>query len=336
MLMAYRMLISGGSPASLQTLPGNTRALPSAPNTSGDGPGSGLQSGSFTVVSDQRLVHHGWSLIAERPITSTGAWTRYYHGPGTDNLLAAQPAATGLVHHFHGDALNSTGALTNAAGAVIERARYSPFGLPEVLNAAGTAVLAQSTVGNRFLFQGREWLGEVRLNDHRNRLYSADLQRWINRDPIGERGGVNLYDFVDNRTTVIADPTGLYPEGSDPAKGNWVFECERRCADAYKKEVEKAYKTHRMEMAVAVGVYATALAVCAFSGPGYGICAASASIALGFASALSLGYLVLNIESAKTTYDECMKNCNTVCPVEGTTKGTLGPNFFPDGSPILL
>ena len=30
------------------------------------------------------------------------------------------------------------------------------------------------------------------------RFYSAESSRWLNRDPIGERGGLNLYGFVGN------------------------------------------------------------------------------------------------------------------------------------------
>jgi RHS repeat-associated protein len=41
------------------------------------------------------------------------------------------------------------------------------------------------------------------------RYYSADLGRWINRDPIGERGGVNLYAVVTNNTVNLVDWLGL-------------------------------------------------------------------------------------------------------------------------------
>ena len=34
--------------------------------------------------------------------------------------------------------------------------------------------------------------------DSGRRFYSAESSRWLNRDPIGERGGLNLYGFVGN------------------------------------------------------------------------------------------------------------------------------------------
>ncbi|HXM04826.1 MAG TPA: RHS repeat-associated core domain-containing protein [Chthoniobacterales bacterium] len=40
------------------------------------------------------------------------------------------------------------------------------------------------------------------------RVYDSGLKRWINRDPIGENGGINLYGYVGNRPTIATDPSG--------------------------------------------------------------------------------------------------------------------------------
>jgi len=49
------------------------------------------------------------------------------------------------------------------------------------------------------------------LNWTRTRAYSASLGRFITRDPIGEEGGVNLYDYVANNPVSNNDPSGLCP-----------------------------------------------------------------------------------------------------------------------------
>jgi hypothetical protein len=41
------------------------------------------------------------------------------------------------------------------------------------------------------------------------RDYDPNLQRWIQRDPIGEQGGINLYQFVGNSPLFNVDPLGL-------------------------------------------------------------------------------------------------------------------------------
>lgn len=40
------------------------------------------------------------------------------------------------------------------------------------------------------------------------RAYDPNLQRWITRDPIGERGGINLHAFVKNGAPNFVDPFG--------------------------------------------------------------------------------------------------------------------------------
>src|SRR6056297_28042 len=42
-----------------------------------------------------------------------------------------------------------------------------------------------------------------------HRFYNPDLGRWVSRDPIGERGGLNLYIFILNRAPITVDKLGL-------------------------------------------------------------------------------------------------------------------------------
>ena len=42
-----------------------------------------------------------------------------------------------------------------------------------------------------------------------NAFYDPGLQRWVNRDPIQERGGINLFRYVGNVPTRKTDPWGL-------------------------------------------------------------------------------------------------------------------------------
>lgn len=43
--------------------------------------------------------------------------------------------------------------------------------------------------------------------------YSPSQQRWINRDPLEEGAGANLYTFVENRPANLFDPAGLFADG---------------------------------------------------------------------------------------------------------------------------
>ncbi|MEI6150066.1 MAG: RHS repeat-associated core domain-containing protein [bacterium] len=58
-----------------------------------------------------------------------------------------------------------------------------------------------------------------RLQERGLRFYSTELSRWVSRDPIGERGGRNLYAFVAADPVMHVDTTGMYiwpvnPEGT--------------------------------------------------------------------------------------------------------------------------
>jgi RHS repeat-associated protein len=68
---------------------------------------------------------------------------------------------------------------------------------------------------NRFLFTGREFLKEANLYDYRNRVYSAELGRFLQSDPIRFDGGDgNLYRYVNNNPISYVDPLGLEVDAS--------------------------------------------------------------------------------------------------------------------------
>ena len=50
------------------------------------------------------------------------------------------------------------------------------------------------------------------------RFYNPALKRWMNRDPIGEEGGVNLYGFCGNDPNCNVDCTGLWSHPLWPDK----------------------------------------------------------------------------------------------------------------------
>ena len=59
------------------------------------------------------------------------------------------------------------------------------------------------------------------------RHLSTELGRWVSRDPIGERGDVNVYGFVGNGANSRLDSLGLYSLGTEPYPGyvDWTGKC---------------------------------------------------------------------------------------------------------------
>ena len=100
-------------------------------------------------------------------------------------------------------------ALTDGAGQVVERYAYTAYGEPTILDAS-LNVLPDSAVGNRYLYTGREWDGELGLYHYRERMYSANSGRFVSPDPIGFFGSKwSLYGNYFGLSSV--DPLGLTP-----------------------------------------------------------------------------------------------------------------------------
>jgi RHS repeat-associated protein len=68
---------------------------------------------------------------------------------------------------------------------------------------------------NLYRFSSKEAHPNSGLTYYLYRFYDPSLQRWVNRDPIGERGGLNLYEFAWNDPVDLFDRFGLYVAPTD-------------------------------------------------------------------------------------------------------------------------
>jgi RHS repeat-associated protein len=116
--------------------------------------------------------------------------------------------------------------LVNAAtGTVTANYEYSPFG--ELIRATGPMAKL-----NPFMFSTKFYDWETGLYYYGYRYYNPSTGRWPSRDPIGERGGVNLYTFVKNSPLSWVDILGrlsaiqfgaLTDSGCGAFSVNWVL-----------------------------------------------------------------------------------------------------------------
>ena len=94
--------------------------------------------------------------------------------------------------------------LTDASGTDVGHYRYDAFG--NTLEAVGPRASE-----NPYRFSTKEWHGPSQLYDYGLRFYSPGMGRWINRDPLQEEGGINLYAMVGNNPINDIDEYGLQP-----------------------------------------------------------------------------------------------------------------------------
>ncbi|MFZ5574443.1 MAG: RHS repeat domain-containing protein [Pseudomonadota bacterium] len=107
------------------------------------------------------------------------------------------------IYYYHVDHLGTPQAMTDAAGATVWKADYEPFGKAKVSPA--------STVENNLRLPGQYYDRETGLHYNYFRDYEPGTGRYIEADPIGLEGGINLYLYANAAPTMFTDPLGLAP-----------------------------------------------------------------------------------------------------------------------------
>lgn len=179
------------------------------------------QSGQVLVQRESWVfLYEGWNLIAEMDVNAAvpRLARSYEWGPaidgvgGTGGLLLIRdhlvpaangpPASQSYAPTYDGNG-NITELVNLTTGQVDARYEYGPFG--EALRVEGRAIAEK----NPFRWATKYFDTESGLSYYGHRYYSADLGRWLSRDPIAESGGVNLYAMVGNDAVNQIDVLGL-------------------------------------------------------------------------------------------------------------------------------
>ena len=146
---------------------------------------------------------------------------KYVYGPGIDEPISMIAGANTYYYHF--DGLGSVVALSNTYGNVAERYSYNVFGEPNIRGPSGEP-RATSQYGNPYMFTGREYDSETGLYYYRARYYKPSIGRFLQVDPIGYAGGLNLYTYVDNNPLNWVDPWGLCEEATKLSRREFMQE----------------------------------------------------------------------------------------------------------------
>jgi RHS repeat-associated protein len=163
--------------------------------------------GGTTV--ETRYIYDGMRVIQERDGGNhpqvTYTWgldlSGGLEGAGGIGGLLARTDSSGTVY-YHTDGGGNVTALVDGHGNLVARYIYDPYG--NLIGSAGGKAEA-----NTYRFSTKDYDPRAGLYYYGFRWYDPNLQRWINRDPIGEEGGINLYSYVGNDPVNEFDPFGL-------------------------------------------------------------------------------------------------------------------------------
>ncbi len=96
----------------------------------------------------------------------------------------ASPTTAEVLHYIH-DALGSVVGLTNAAGALVERYTYDPYGQTYIEDPATQTFRGWSRFGNPWSWTAQRFDATMGLYHFLFRSCSPRLGGWLQRDPAG-------------------------------------------------------------------------------------------------------------------------------------------------------
>jgi RHS repeat-associated protein len=163
-------------------------------------------------------VYNGMTVIQERDVNNNPLVT-YTRGTDLSGTTQGAGGIGGLLARtdtngssfYHTDGNGNVTMLVSGTGTMMAKYLYDSYG--NTLGTWGTLAAA-----NTYRYSSKEVDLNSGLYYFGERYYQPNLQRWLNRDPIEEAGGINLYGFVGNDSINWFDPLGLredVPPGED-------------------------------------------------------------------------------------------------------------------------
>ena len=174
--------------------------------------------------TNNRFLYDGDQLALEYDVSGNVA-RRYAFGDQVDQPILEDSggalACGTTTRYLNTDIRGSIIAQADCSGNRTAINAYDEYGIPAATNVG------------RFQYTGQAWLPELGMYYYKARVYSPTLGRFMQTDPIGVNGGINIYAYTGNDPVNASDPLGLTAAGcvgvrSDGTCENIVVQGERQ------------------------------------------------------------------------------------------------------------
>ncbi|MBK7923507.1 MAG: RHS repeat-associated core domain-containing protein [Gemmatimonadetes bacterium] len=117
-----------------------------------------------------------------------------------------------MARYSYGSAVEEIYFVTDGQGRELAAADFDGSRNQAVWGDGGHREAGTTTNGSSFDATRMGNADQPGVSLFRNRSYDANSGRWLQEDPIGIAGGVNLYQFNGNNPVAYTDPFGLCPK----------------------------------------------------------------------------------------------------------------------------
>ena len=148
---------------------------------------------------EKRRLLDGMDVVQERDDDNDVTVT-YTRDGNIGGILSRRSGSTSYYFHYDGSG-NVIGMTDSSQNSVAEYA-YDAYG--NLLSSSGS-----QASNNNYRYSTKEHFGSIGLYNYGYRFYSPGFGRWINRDPLEEAGGLNVYGFGPNSPINGYDEYGL-------------------------------------------------------------------------------------------------------------------------------